>query len=161
MAESKNFYLQNGAGSETISQRESRVIMVWEGYRSRHHNATISMCTDFLVGTARPLASHADSTQSLARVLPEGLYETKDDALSFPRFNDTPSGTNWRGPNGGKGAMNFIQQLDGDDRAYRCSCRYEGFRPPVCLFCPSQRRVPAQSALLRCCQLGIATSPNH
>lgn len=37
MAESKNFYLQNGAGSETISQRESRVIMVWEGYRSRHH----------------------------------------------------------------------------------------------------------------------------
>ncbi len=52
MSESKNFCLQSGAGSEN-NLAERRVESTWLGKATGRDsvNATISMCTEFLVGT--------------------------------------------------------------------------------------------------------------
>jgi hypothetical protein len=51
VAKSKNLCLQNSAGSGTTPREKSRVSMAWKATGCDSVNATISMCTDFLVGT--------------------------------------------------------------------------------------------------------------
>jgi hypothetical protein len=57
MAEGKNLCLQNGTASETVSQRQSTWFRKATGRDSV--DATISLCTDFLVGTDGKLADIA------------------------------------------------------------------------------------------------------